>query len=157
MAYLLCLFERLLIHFKCDKEQWKWILERFWQYTEYQYLDEWMYEIAEFLPNNILSDPYDAFEFITEEEYYLLKTLYQKNCTDINLMMNIIFDMGTSELYSRLENNSPYTLMKLQEAIKIVVKNNILLICPGIFEEYSFSQENGWGKCFNGKKWSLFL
>lgn len=87
----------------------------------------------------------------------MLKTLYQKNCTDINLMMNIIFDMGTSELYSRLENNSPYTLMKLQEAIKIVVKNNILLICPGIFEEYSFSQENGWGKCFNGKKWSLFL
>lgn len=46
MAYLLCIFENLLIYFKCDKEDWKWILEKLWQYTNIEYLDDWMYEIA---------------------------------------------------------------------------------------------------------------
>ena len=157
MAYLLCLFEKLLIHFQCSKEKWNWILEKLWQYTEIQYLDEWMYEIAEFLPENILTDPFEAFEFISENEYQLLKETYKGNCTDINLMMSIIFDLGTTELYSKLEDNSPFTLSKLQDAENILNRNGIQLINIQPFEQYLYSKENGWGKCFNGKKFSVFL
>lgn len=157
MAYLLCLFEKLLMHFQCCKEKWNWILEKLWQYTEIPYLDEWMYEIAEFLPENILTDPFDAFEFLSESDYKRLKDIYKDNCEDINVMMNIIFDLGTTELYSKLEDNSPYTLSKLQDAADIMNKNNISLIEVQPFEKYSYSESNGWGECFNGKKFSSFL
>lgn len=157
MAYLLCLFERLLIYFHCSEDKWNWILEKLWQYTEIQYLDEWMYEVAEFLPENILTDPFEVFEFISERDYLLLKKIYKENCADINLMMNIIYDLGTMELYSKLENNSPFTLQKLQEAENVLLRNNIQLISIHPFEQYLYSEENGWGERFNGKIFSIFI
>ena len=56
MAYLIRSFENVLLHYNCNKEEWRWLLEKLWSYTKIQYIDDWMYELAEYMPNSILED-----------------------------------------------------------------------------------------------------
>lgn len=58
MAYGICLFERLLLHYKCEKQDWTGLLEKLWMYTSMEYLDDWMYEFSEWLPDSILEDSF---------------------------------------------------------------------------------------------------
>ncbi len=157
MAYLLCIFENLLIYFKCDKEDWRWILEKLWQYTNIEYLDDWMYEIAEYMPESVIEDNTDGIEYITENELAKLKNLYSNNPIEINKMLRIIFELGTIDLYSKLEDGSPETLAKLQEGIDIAMKMEIHLPNKAEFERYSYTMGNGWGIPFDGKEFSLYL
>lgn len=157
MAYAICLFERLLLYYKCDKQDWVEILEKLWAYTSVEYLDDWMYEFAEWLPESILEDTLDDFEFITNEEYEHLYKLYNKSCLEIRLFIKIIFEIGSIDLYSKLTDNSPNTLKKLQEAIDIYEANNIDIISIEPFRQYSFQERNGWGERFDGRSLSIIL
>ena len=49
MAYLISSFENVLLHYNCNKEEWRWLLEKLWSYTKIQYIDDWMYELAEYM------------------------------------------------------------------------------------------------------------
>lgn len=122
-----------------------------------RYFDDWMYEVAEFLPENILEDKPEDFEYITKNEYMSLKELYSKNLTEINQMMKIIFNLGTIESYTRLLNNSPDTLLIIQEAIDILSVKGIEPVNTEHFQEYQNSECNGWGKEFDGRELSEFL
>ena len=73
--------KKVLIYYKCSLEKWKWILEKLWQYTDIGYLDDWYYEIAEFLPDSILEDAHyktEEFEYLSETEFYSLVGLYKQ-------------------------------------------------------------------------------
>ncbi len=59
MAYLICSFERLLIHTGINIEEWEMVLDKLWAYTSVDYIDDWMYELAEYMPNCILEDTMD--------------------------------------------------------------------------------------------------
>lgn len=157
MAYAICLFERLLLHYKCDKQDWIRILEKLWAYTSVEYLDDWMYEFAEWLPDSILEDDLDDFEFITKEEYEYLYKLYKKSCVEIRLFIKIIFELGSIDLYSKLTDNSTNTLKKLEEAIDIFKANNINIISIEPFKKYLFEERNGWGERFDGRSLSIIL
>ena len=41
MAYLISSFENVLLHYNCNKEEWRWLLEKLWSYTKIQYIDDW--------------------------------------------------------------------------------------------------------------------
>lgn len=45
-------------------------------YTKIQYLDDWMYEVAEYMPDSILEDAMEDAEYITEKEFRYLYKLY---------------------------------------------------------------------------------
>ena len=157
MAYILCLFERLLVYYKCTKEEWNWILEKLWEFTNIEYVDDWMYEIAEILPNSVMNDEPDELEFLTEEEFYRLKKIYVNNSEYINKMMEIVFELGTVEIYSRIVDYSPSTLSKLQEGISILQNLGIQRISVERFKQYHYEEANGWGRKFDGKELSIFL
>ncbi len=157
MAYLLCVFEKILVHFNCEKKDWSWVLERLWQYTCIEYLDDWMYEIAEYMPESVMEDNAEEIEFITQNELKKLKALYVKNTREINKMLRIIYELGTIDLYSRLQNGSPNTLEKLQEGIKSALQIGIELPNSFQFKIYKYSEGNGWGIPFDGRKLSLYL
>ena len=157
MAYLLCIFENILILFKCEKKDWNWILEKLWQYTHIEYLDDWMYEIAEYMPESIMEDNTDDMEYITENELKKLKVLYANNPEEVNIMLHIIYELGTIDLYSRLHDGSPNTLVKLQEGIDIAIKIGAKLPNRSEFGKYRYMEGNGWGIPFDGKKYSLYL
>lgn len=145
MAYLLCTFENMLIFFKCEKKEWNWILEKLWQYTHIEYLDDWMYEIAEYMPESVMEDNMDDIEFITESELKKLKTLYAKNSKEVNIMLRILYELGTIDLYSKLQDGSPNTLVKLQEGIDIAIKAGVKLPDEQEFKKYRYIEGNGWG------------
>lgn len=145
MAYLLCVFERLLLQYKCRKEDWKILLEKLWKYMNIEYLDDWMYELAEYMPNSVLFDSYasDDCEFITAEEFAFLHNLYNKSCQEIITFLRIIFELGTMEIYERLVNNSSDTIKKLQEGVNIALNEGIELPDKSEFEKYKYSECDG--------------
>lgn len=157
MAYLICSFENLLLYYNCNKEEWRWILEKLWSYTTVQYLDDWMYELAEYMPNSILEDTLEDVEYITEKEFKYLYKLYINSNQEILLFLNIIFECGTCELYSKLCDYSSNTLKKIEQAIDIIKKNNIDLVDIRLFERYLFNECDGWGNSFENKQLSKFI
>ena len=152
MAYLLCSFKKLLIYYNCNIDDWNIILEKLWKYTSVEYIDDWMYEVAEYLPNSILEDNYEDVEYITEEEFNFCKRLYFNIADDIKEMLQIVFELGTCELYGKIINNSVNTLEKLNEGVLLLKKNNIKLIDTEPFKKYVFNDENGWGSPFIGNE-----
>lgn len=76
MAYLLCSFKRLLIYYNGAIEDWQILLDKLWKFTNVEFVDDWMYEVAEYLPNSIMADSLEDAEFISEEELFFLN-----NCT----------------------------------------------------------------------------
>lgn len=152
MAYLLCSFKKLLMYYNCTIDDWKIILEKLWKFTSVEYFDDWMYEIAEYLPNSIMEDGLEDVEYISEEEFYFYKQVYYNVADDIKEMIQIIFELGTCEIYGRITNNSSGTLEKLKEGILLLEKNNITLIDIDPFKKYKFYENNGWGLPFDGKE-----
>ena len=157
MAYLICSFEKLLLHYNCDKEGGRIVLEKLWAYTSAEYLDDWMYEVAEYMPNSILEDTMEDAEYITENEFKYLHELYSSSPQDVHLFLQIIFECGTCEVYSRLRNNSLNTLKKVDEAINVLKMNGVVLIDITPFMKYKYSECDGWGERFDGKKISIIL
>jgi len=157
IAYLICSFERLLLHYNCNQEEWRIVLEKLWAYTSIECIDDWMYEVAEYMPNSILEDTMDDAEYITENEFKYLYDLYSKTIPNINSFLKIIFECGTCEIYSKLSNSSPSTLRKVDEAINILRVNAITLVEITPFEKYKYSECDGWGRCFNGNDLSIIL
>ncbi len=157
MAYILCLFENLLIYYDCDKKDWDFVLKKLWEFTSIEYVDDWMYEVSEIMPNSVLNDGVDGLEFINENEFYKLKELYINISNDIKKMLMIIFELGTIEIYSNVTDYSPRTIEKLQEAMGILKNKNIELVDVEKFKKYNYKYKQGWGKCFYGKELSLFI
>ena len=120
-----------------------------------------MYEIAEYMPESVMEDNSVTvplrWEFITENELKKLKVLYANNHGEVNQMLRIIFELGSIDLYSILQDYSPNTLAKLQEGIDIAIKLGVKLPNKSEFEKYRYSEGNGWGIRFDGKKFSLYL
>lgn len=113
MAYLLCSFKMLLKYYNCNCDDWKIILEKLWKFTSVEYFDDWIYEIVEYLPNSILEDGLEDVEYISEEEFAFCKQLYANSADDIKDMIQIIFELGSCEVYGRIADNSNNTLEKL--------------------------------------------
>jgi len=157
VAYLICSFERLLLHYNCEKEEWRSVLEKLWTFTTVEYLDDWLYELAEYMPNSIFEDTMEDAEYITEEEFDDLYALYSKTSQEILLFLEIIFKCGNCELYTKLYDYSPNTLKKIEEGIEILNANKIDLVDVKAFEKYSFDESDGWGECFDGKELSVFI
>ena len=113
--------------------------------------------IAEYMPNSILEDSFDDAEYITREEFENLKNVYCKSNKDIHVFLQIIYECGTCELYTKLCDYSPVTLKKIEDAVNILVKNGIELVDIQPFKQYAFDEASGWGICFQGAdKHSLF-
>lgn len=161
VAYGISCLERALICYSCTLKNWEWVLEKIWEFTSIEYLDDWFYEMAEFLPDSLLEDNEyipEEFEYITEKQFYILLELYQKESNQvINQIFNLIFEMGTFDLYSRLENYSPNTLICLEKINNIMVLNNIELPSVANFIRYSYYENKGWGNSFEGKVNSIIL
>lgn len=158
MAYLICSFEELLQYYKCRKEEWGWILEKLWSYTKIQYLDDWMYELAEYMPNSILEDTsLEDAEYITENRFNGLHKLYNNANKEILHFIMLIYECGTCELYSKLCGRSAGTLEKVAKAIDILERHKIDVIDITPFKIYSFDECDGWGSRFEGKTLSKMI
>ncbi|WP_029067527.1 hypothetical protein [Lachnobacterium bovis] len=157
MAYMICSFEKLLLYYECNKEEWKGLLEKLWKYTSTEFLDDWMYEIAEYMPESVLEDSFEGAEFISVGEYTHLQKLYRNTDAKVLSFLRSVFECGTCDLYSKLYNYSPNTIKCVRQATDILKNLNIELMDAKLFEKYAYTDCNGWGFPFEGKKMSIIL
>ena len=68
-----------------------------------------------------------------------------------------MFELGSIDLYSKLVDNSPNTLEKIEEAVELLKENKIDNISIETFKQYSFKERNGWGERFDGRDLSIIL
>ena len=161
VSFGICCLEKTLIHYGCTLEKWRWVLEKLWEYTSIEYLDDWYYEIAELLPDSLLEvNTYrsEEFEYVTKDQFLFLSNLYRAESNQtINQIFRLVFEMGTIDLYSKLENFAPNSLNCLEKIENIMNQNNIEM--PPIMSQtnHSFKENNGWGESFDGTNDSIIL
>lgn len=159
VAYAIRCLEETLLHYEYPLDQWEWVLEKLWTYTDIDYWDDWFYEIAEYVPESILEcNTYKShFEYVSEEQFMLLYALYQKTNEATKKIIEIIFEMGTRELYGKVEHNSQLTLDFLLELRKLMKDHNIPMPSFEGYPRYSFNVNGGYGDDFDGKELSVIL
>lgn len=151
MAYAICCLESAISKAHNNSKAWDIILNQLWTYTEKKYLDEWHEITAEFIPDTILeytSFNQDDFEFLSRSEFDTLSKLYKGSEKHICDIINHIFELGSVELYGKLTNEGVHVLNELMQIIVLMNKYEIPLPDFISFTNYSFNENNGWGKTF---------
>lgn len=160
VAYGIACFERALLFYHCKNESWKDVLKKLWNYANIEYLDDWFYEIAEYLPDSLLeTDYYDKedFEYLSEITFKNLKICYKESNVVLKKIFRLIFEIGTLEIYGKPENYSIETFKKLLEIVELMKKEEIELPDEKPFLKYKYNECDGWGKKFNGQELSVLL
>lgn len=160
VAYSIRCLENVLIQYKCNTDKWIFILEKLWSYTDIDFFDDWHYCMAELIPESVLeSEDYqpDDFDFITESQFKEAYQLYSTTEGVIKDTINMIFDIGISEFYGRLENYGQKTLVNLERLLVYLKTKAIALPDIDNFRKLSYEIANGWGDKFSGKEYSSIL
>lgn len=111
--------------------------------------------VAEITPLSIMGEGvYNTFDFecITQEQCSLLKRMYSTIPKEYFVIFELIFEIGTKDLYASIVNGSKETHVFLSAIVKVLQDNKIeapdipkFLIKQGIEENY------GWGNPFYRK------
>lgn len=160
VAYGINCLENAINHYNYGKEKWQFVLGQLWKFTDIEYLDDWYYQTAEFMPDSILEDEkYNEadFEFIDKAQFYKLYDLYTNANEPVKRMIRMIFDIGSKELYGKIQGHSDSTLKHLKEVMNLCQSENIKLPNGEIYRKYSFEENGGWGESFEGREMSLIL
>jgi hypothetical protein len=151
VAYAICCFENALKYYSFDKHNWSLLLDRLWEYTHSQYLDDWSEKFAECTASAILENidfSKKGIEHLNKNDYDKLRLLYQSSNDVIRSLSDLIFQLGSIDLYGRLINNSPNTLKALTKIISYMESNKIPLPDLQLFKKFKFEESNGWGNKF---------
>lgn len=146
---ILCLENTVLFYNKVFLD-WSFVYKVLWSFMKGK-VGDWHYPMAEISPRSVLFDATYAekeMEFLTEEEYNNLREVYSNSNTVINSIINLIFEIGTRDLYSSIVNESQDTIKYLQEIIHLLEENNIPLPDIKLFETYTINENDGWGREF---------
>lgn len=149
IAYLISLFVRMLESLGHSVDDWKIIINVLCEYTSDVPLDDWLYKMAEYLPKSVMEDSLDDAEYITEEEQNICRELYRNAEPCLHKMINLIFEAGTSDMYSRIIGKGEYTIHKVQETIELMNQYDFPVTPMDSFLQYKFEDENAWGEPFD--------
>lgn len=129
---------------------WDFVLNSIWEYTD-KPPGNWHYKMAEITPFSVEEDvPFEdkGIEYWNLESYSLVMGAYKVTCRNIKRVVDLIFEIGTLDLYSSIVNNSPRTLSMLEEILTITQNNGLLPPSIDVFKEYKITTNNGWGNSF---------
>lgn len=153
-------FEYLILDLGYDKEEWSPILNIMWEFSNIKFLDDWSYKLNEIIPDNLLEfDAYErhSFEYLNKDDFYYLYDLYQNIDEKIIYYMESIHSIGTSHIYSQIIDYGAESFECLKKMIDYMKKNNLSVPNFNDFEQFSISQDNGFGYEFDGKQLSIIL
>jgi hypothetical protein len=142
VAFAILCLENAIKQSKKENLDWSFMIGK---------VGDWHYPMAESTPRSVLFDArYDEkdMDFLTEEDCIHLKEVYSNSTELIKDIINIIFEIGTRDLYSSIVNGSPDTLKYLMEIIDLMEQNNIPLPDMNLFEKSPITENEGWGREF---------
>jgi hypothetical protein len=150
VAYGICCLENAIKYYNLSHLSWTFILNVLWSYTN-KNVGRWHELMSECSPDSILEElsfKEKGITHISENDYEALRLLYSNVNTVCQNIINSLFNIGTRNLYSSIVNNSPETLIYLQEIIDIMDQNNIPLPDIKPFMKFPITEEEGWGREF---------
>ena len=106
-------------------------------------------ESLDYLPKSVLEDTLEDAEFITGEEQTICRRLYQNAEPCVHEMVNLIFEAGTCDMYSRIIGRGENTLLKVQEAMELMNRYGFPIPPVDSFLQYKFEERRGWGERFD--------
>ena len=135
---------------KKEEEAWDFLLEKIWTYTQIN-PGTWHYTMAELTPFSIeedLSFAEKSFDDLTYENYILLSEAYKNTAEDVKKIVDLIFEIGTLDLYTSIVNNSPRTQEMLKEILLIVKANGLDIPDLANYKRLTIDENEGWGRIF---------
>jgi hypothetical protein len=147
VAYGILCLESLINFFQLDKNKWEFVLKELWKYTNSN-VGRWHEVMSEIIPFSVCEE-IDFQEkgcvIINEQTHNQLKDIYSEVNQDLLAIIDLVFEIGTRDLYSTITNKSQDTLLYIQKINTILNKYKIDPPNYRIFEKYSISENNGWG------------
>ena len=148
VAYGTLCLEKALNNHDDKNEAWQFVLDKFWLFTNLEYVDEWLYIISKVMPDSILDDDFNEESGITLEEHKRLKKLYKNTPQFIFDIMEGIFNCGRRHLYGAVTPKSPETVEFIKSIKKIMSSNKMEMPKLGDLKKYSINEHQGWGTTF---------
>ncbi len=147
VAYVTCCLQNVLDIDKYDNEVINLILDKAWRFVEDDIIDSY-HCFLEVIPECILDPKADFLEFETIEidVYQKLNYLVKQWPNDINLIIDELSYLMSSDLYSTTGDHSADTLFHLKKIVSIMKKNNWLLPDISLFYHSRFEDGGGWGE-----------
>ena len=131
---------------------WVYILNSIWEYTS-KSPGEWHNKMAEINPLAVEEEvPFDEsdLEYLDKETFFLIRDAYSKTTNKaVKNIIDLIFEIGTLDLYSSIHQKSPRTLSMLKKILDITLKNGVPVPSLDRFVNYDISKNDGWGVSFN--------
>lgn len=159
IAYAIMCFESLIKE-KYPNYNWSTLLNKLWNVTNAKFLDEWASVIIEYIPEYMLEFPtYEEseFEYISKEEYEILKPIYNDVDDTVNDFLKMIRDMEEIYSFSNIPNHGKESIDILLKIIKSFKEQGIQIPDINKIEDMTFDERNGWGNRFDEKKLSIIL
>lgn len=150
VAYGILCLEKILNFYHVDIEKWNLLLNELWKYTNSN-VGKWHEYISEMTPFSILEKvefKLKECEYIDQVVHNELLNLYENVDLDVLKIIDLIFEIGTRDLYTSISNNSPDTIKYINEIEEILISKNILLPTTQNLEKFDITQNYGWGNEF---------
>ena len=150
VAFAILCLEYLLDYFKYDSYKWAVIIDKLWEYTNSN-VGKWHEHLSEMTPFSIEEEiefEKKGCDYISKSKHDELKELYKNVHPDVLRIINLIFEIGTRDLYSSITNSSPDTLLYTNEIIEILKKHKVEIPSTEKLAKYPIDQNEGWGNEF---------
>ena len=166
MAYIVLCVEKYLIT-KYPEKDWSILSEKMWPVTSEAW-DEWIESFIEIIPQYLFEfESYEDsdFEELTKEEYLSFVELYrgvsegkyEDSSDKLGVLLSLLKDLEEVYCYTSIPGVGEESIDIVACACEMLESEGIGL--PDIEKvDFSlFSEKNGWGNTFNGRKLSLIL
>lgn len=160
VSYSIACFENTLFYLNYNVENWKLVLQYLWKFTDIEYLDDWNGIISEIIPENLLefvSYQEHDFEYLNEDDFNYLYSLYQNIDEEIDYIMSAIYDIGASHSYSVIQGYGQSSFYELGELIAYMLEHHIPLPDIDSFRRFHIEENKGWGNEFEGRTLSRII
>ena len=149
VAFAISCLENSIKFYSLEQLDWSFLVNKLWSYTNSN-IGTWHYIMSEATPFGVVgqTDNVDDLEYLSVEEIKKLEILYINSNKVVNSIIDLIFDIGTRDLYASIVNNSPTTIKYLTEIIELLSDNQIPLPDIEKFKKFSISENEGWGNEF---------
>jgi len=125
------------------------LINTLWEFTTTKNLSEWDKKISDLTPECILDthpkNIAENYNSLSESEFQSLKEFYLKVDDKLIYLINLVIDIGTTDLYGATGKHSENTLKSTMEVYKFAQKEINVIPDLNKFNITKFSENGGWG------------
>lgn len=142
------------------------VAEMMWHIADgSDWIDEASYKYSNIIPDCLFeTESCEGFRYLTENQVHVFRAILNPDDSDMNTIMNDIYEIAVSYIYTTVEPYAPRAFPYLQDIIRILESHHIDLPDLNLLSEYTAKKPHRDGKSsqwmgipVDGKALSNFL